>query len=119
MKQVISIIRPHTYFTLKNNLEKNGFNAMSVYDVTGRGKQEAKMVAYTAGNGTDEYIEHHPMIAKKMISIFVRDKDCSRLTKVIQECACTHSPGDGKIFILSVDNGIRIRTGEENDESIV
>lgn len=119
MKQIMAIIRPNKYFKLKEDLSAKGFDSMSVYDVIGRGKNKVEMLVFTAGSGKEEYTINHPMISKKLIEVFVRDADCDAVVETIMESVHTGNHGDGKIFIMPVDTGIRIHTGEKKDESVV
>lgn len=119
MKQIISIIRPSKYFELKKKLSEKGFDSMSVSEVTGRGKNLVPMVVYSTGSGKTEQVVNHPMIAKKMIEMFVRDADCNEVVKTIVDTISTGNSGDGKIFVLPVEEARRIRTGEKHDEALV
>ncbi len=119
MKQIMAMIRPGKYFKLKDDLSAKGFDSMCVYDVTGRGKNKVEMLVFATGSGKEEHIINHPMIAKKLIEIVVRDVDCETVVNTIKESVYTGNHGDGKIFIIPVDTGIRIHTGERHDEAVV
>ncbi len=112
MKEVTVILRPKMYFKTKEALDKAGFAALSVQEVIGRGK---KAVQYDF----DNEVVSHRLVAKRMITMFVRDQDVDFLIKTIVETNKTNHAGDGKIFVSPVNEGIRIRTGERGNESVV
>lgn len=119
MKQLIITIRPSKYYELKDVLIEKGFNSMSIKDVLGRGKNPVVFEANATGSGTGMSHYEHPMIAKKMIEIFARDEDCEEIIKTVQSIAHTGNHGDGKIFVLPLDNAVRIRTGEKDVNAIM
>ncbi len=112
MKEVSIILRPKMYFKTKDALDKAGFSAMSVQEIIGRGK---KPVQYDFDNETVT----HRLVAKRMITMFVRDSDVQFLIDTVVETNKTNHAGDGKIFISPVAEGIRLRTGEHGDEAIM
>ena len=117
MKEVIAVIRRNKYYKTKDALIENNFYSISAVDVLGRGKNG---VDYLTGDNKkiSNKIEH-PYVAKKLINIFCRDEDLERLLEVIKESNCTNNPGDGKIFVMDVEDGIRIRTGENGINSVM
>lgn len=119
MKQLIITIRPSKYYELKDALIKNGFNAMSIKDVLGRGKNPVRFEANATGSGTVMASYEHPMIAKKMLEIFARAEDCDKIVEIVQRIAHTGNSGDGKIFVIPLDGAIRIRTGEKDVNAIM
>ncbi len=119
MKQLIVVIRPNMYFKLKEILYKEGFASMSAVNVTGRGKKKVTLSAVTGLSGNQEEVYDHPMLAKKMIEMVVRDKDCDSVIDTIVSTLKTGNPGDGKIFVLPVEESVRIRTNETGDEAIM
>jgi nitrogen regulatory protein PII len=120
MKQVIIIIRPNLYFKTKEELSKNRFFSMSTKEVLGRGKQS---VNFTANDGADTRAESdvyaNTLVAKKMIEMIVRDDEVDHLVEVILSVNRNHTNGDGKIFILPVEESIRIHTGERGDDALI
>lgn len=115
MKQVLIIIRPNMYFETREALVKNNFQAMSEKDALGRGKSS---VDYVAGTG-EEVDTYYPFLAKKMIEIYCREEDLERLIETVKSVNQTGSSGDGKIFVLPVEDSIRIRTGEKGINAIM
>ncbi len=103
MKLVKSIIRPEKVYEVIKSLEKEGFKAMTMWDVVGRGKEGGVMV------GDTPYDE----LAKTLIMVAVEDKDVDRVVSTITRSAHTGSYGDGKVFVCSISRVWTIRTKEE------
>lgn len=61
----------------------------------------------------------HRLVAKRMIDMFVRDEDLQKLIDTVVEVNKTNHAGDGKIFVLPVNDAIRVRTGEKGIEAIM
>ncbi|MCR4822433.1 MAG: P-II family nitrogen regulator [Treponema sp.] len=112
MKEVTIILRPKMYFKTKDALDKAGFSSLSVQEVIGRGKSPVQY-------DFDNEVVTHRLVAKRMITMFVRDQDVDFLVKTIVETNKTNHAGDGKIFVSPVEDGIRIRTGESGNEAIL
>jgi len=106
MKMVKAIIKPERFEFVKKALEDKGFVSMTITDVRGRGEQKGITLEYRGGLMTVD------MLPKIQIEIVVKDKDVDILIATLTESARTGKFGDGKIFVLSVDRAIRIRTGE-------
>lgn len=119
MKQLIITIRPAKYYELKDALISKGFNSMSIKDVLGRGKNPVTFEANATGSGTVIAQYEHPMVAKKMIEIFARDEDCDEIIETVKSVAKTGNHGDGKIFVIPLEDAIRIRTGERDINAIM
>ncbi len=103
MKLVKSIIRPEKVYEVIKSLEKEGFKAMTMWDVVGRGKEGGVMV------GDTPYDE----LAKTLIMVAVEDKDVDRVVSTITRSAHTGSYGDGKVFVCGISKVWTIRTKEE------
>ena len=112
MKKIIAIIRPDKLEAVKNALEKIGCHGMTVKDVKGRGRQLGVTESY---RGRDYRID---LLPKTELEIVTRDSDVEGIIQSIIETAKTGDIGDGKIFISSVEDVIRIRTGERGDKAI-
>jgi nitrogen regulatory protein PII len=119
MKQLIIVVRPSKIYEIKEALSKEGFNSMSIKDVLGRGKSPVVFEANATGSGTAMESCKQPMVAKKMIEIFTRDENCDKIINIVKTISSTNSPGDGKIFVLPVENVLRIRTGEKDVDAIM
>ncbi len=103
MKLIKSVIRPEKVYEVAKALEKEGFKAMTVWDVVGRGKEGGVVV------GDTPYDE----LAKSLIMVAVEDKDVERVVSTITESAYAGAYGDGKIFICNLSRVWTIRTKEE------
>jgi nitrogen regulatory protein PII 2 len=118
MKQVIAIIRMNMMNVTKQALIEAGFPAFTVRKVLGRGKGNVDYrVIRGAEAGAPEAIarlkDDGPMlISKRMMTLVVEDGAVPRLIETIVKVNKTGNRGDGKIFVQSVDEAIRIRTGE-------
>jgi nitrogen regulatory protein P-II 1 len=85
---------------------------MTVSDVVGRGKQKGVTLKWRVGEHRIEFLP------KKKLEIVVDDKDCQVIVDTICEKGRTGSVGDGKIFIMPVEEVVRIRTGEAGVEAV-
>lgn len=113
MKKVEAIIRPEKITLVKDALAAAGFVGLNVVSVTGRGAQ--KGVVHTGRGGQPVEID---MLAKAKLELVVRDEDLEMVCDVIIDNSMTGEIGDGKIFISTVDEVIRVRTRERGDEAI-
>lgn len=117
MKEVFIIVRPDKFYKTKDVLSENNFFALSSKEVLGRGRNG---VDFKAVDGSDSSTKaEHPLVAKKMIEIVCRDEDLDQLVKVVLDANQTGHPGDGKIFVIDVEDCIRIRTSEEGVNAIM
>lgn len=112
MKKVESIIRPDKLNELNSALSRFGIQGMTVTQVMGCGLQKGRHEVYR-GTGYDINL-----LPKIKIEIVVPADSVSDLITLIKDTAYTGDIGDGKIFILPVENAIRIRTGEEGKNAI-
>ena len=103
MKLIKAIFRPERESEVIRALEKEGLSGMTRVSRPGRGAQRGLRA------GVATYDE----LAKLMLMITVEDSDCARAVETIRKSAFTGHYGDGKIFILPVDQVLTIRTGEE------
>lgn len=113
MKEVMIILRPKMYFPTKEALDNAGFHSMTIREVIGRGKCP---VQYDFDEGDSV---KHRVVAKKMIDMYVRDEDVQFLIDTVVEVNKTNHAGDGKIFVLPLEDVIRVRTGENGIEAIM
>lgn len=90
-----------------------GFVGLTTYEVKGRGHQKGIVLQW---RGVKEY--RVDLLPKTKIELVVDDKDVEGVVETIKEKAFTGNVGDGKIFILPVEEVIRIRTGERGKDAI-
>ncbi len=112
MKKIEAIVREDRFHLIKFALEQKGFVSMTVSDVIGRGKQKGVTLKWRVGEHRIEFLP------KKKIEMIVDDVDCQIVVDTICEKARTGVVGDGKIFILPVEEVVRIRTGDRGEEAI-
>jgi len=110
MKKIEAIIRPEKLNDVKDALEAAGCVGLNVVHVTGRGAQKGIV---HGGRGGETYTVD--MLPKLKIEVVVKDAEVKKLVDVIIQAARTGNIGDGKIFVLPVDNAIRVRTGEQGE----
>jgi nitrogen regulatory protein P-II 1 len=113
IKKVEAIIRPEKVMVVKDALADAGFVGLNVVSVTGRGNQ--KGIVHAGMTGQPVVID---MLAKAKLELVVRDGDIDKVCDVIIDTARTGEIGDGKIFISTVDEVIRVRTGERGEQAI-
>lgn len=108
MKKIEAIIRKTKFDDVKEALNNIDIEWFSYYDVRGVGKARQGRI-YRGVVYDTSYIE------RTLISIIVRDKNLEKTVKAIREAAQTGEIGDGRIFIINVEDAVRIRTGERGD----
>lgn len=111
MKKIEAIIRKTKFEEVKDALNEAGIEFFSFWDVRGVGQaREGRMyrgVVYDTS-----------LIERTKLEIIVRDKNIEKTIKAILSSARTGEIGDGKIFIVPIEESYRIRTGEKGDESL-
>jgi nitrogen regulatory protein P-II 1 len=112
MKKVEAIIRPFKLDEVKIALVNAGIVGMTVSEVRGFGRQKGQTERYRGSEYTVEFLQ------KLKVEIVVEDEQLDMVVDKIIAAARTGEIGDGKIFVSPVDQIIRIRTGEKNQEAI-
>ncbi|MBF2047806.1 MAG: P-II family nitrogen regulator [Leptolyngbya sp. IPPAS B-1204] len=112
MKKVEAIIRPFKLDEVKIALVNAGIVGMTVSEVRGFGRQKGQTERYRGSEYTVEFLQ------KLKVEIVVEDDQLDMVVDKIIAAARTGEIGDGKIFVSPVDQIIRIRTGEKNQEAI-
>ncbi len=112
MKKIEVIIKPFKLEDVKDALVEAGITGMSVYDVKGYGRQQGHSELY---RGAEYVVDFLPKIKLELI---VADEDVDSTIAVIIEAAKTGKIGDGKIFVSSLDEVVRIRTEERGTEAV-
>jgi len=113
MQKIEAIVRPEKMDDVKEALANAGFTGLNVVHVTGRGAQRGIV---HMGRGGESYTVD--MLPKVRIEVVVKDSDAERAVKLICDAAHTGNIGDGKIFLLPVNDAIRVRTGERGDAAV-
>jgi len=112
MKKIEAIIKPFKLEEVKDELQEIGIKGMTVTEVKGFGRQKGHVELY---RGAEYDITFIP---KVKIEIVIPDELVDKTVSVIVKNARTGNIGDGKIFISTLDDVIRIRTGERGEEAI-
>ena len=112
MKMIKAMIRPEKFEEVKTALDAAGFGAMTIFDVEGRGVQRGIKQQYRGA----EYVVD--LIPKRELEIVVADDVVENVIETIRKAAYTGKVGDGQIFILPVEDSIRVRTGERGSKGI-
>ncbi len=112
MKKIVAVIKPFKLDDVKEALEEAGVYGVTISEVQGYGRQKGNTENYQSV----EYVVD--FLPKVQLELYVKDQDVQQVTDVIRKAAYSGRIGDGKIFILPVDNIIRIRTGEEGEDAL-
>jgi nitrogen regulatory protein P-II 1 len=112
MKKIEAIIKPFKLDDLKDRLKEIGVSGMTVYEVKGFGRTGGKAEVY---RGSAYVVDFVP---KACVEIVVKDSMVADVVAAIISVARTGSIGDGKIFVTPVDEAIRIRTGERDEDAV-
>jgi nitrogen regulatory protein PII len=112
MKKVESVIRPHLLDAVKNALQEVGVVGMTVSEVKGFGRQKGHTETY---RGSEYKVEFLP---KVKIEVAVPDELAEQVVDAVLKAAKTGKFGDGKVFITSLQEVVRIRTGERGEAAL-
>ena len=112
MKKIEAIIKPFKLDEVKEALNEIGLRGMTVTEVKGFGRQKGHTELY---RGAEYVVDFLP---KVKIEIVMEDGLVERAVEVITQAARTERSGDGKIFVTTVEEAVRIRTGQERVEAI-
>jgi nitrogen regulatory protein P-II 1 len=112
MKKIEAIIRHHKLDEIKAALVERGYHGMTVTEVRGYGRQKGQRETYRGAEYTIDFIP------KLKIEVVVADDQVDAVVETIVSSAKTGSIGDGKIFIYSLENSVRIRTGESGEAAL-
>jgi nitrogen regulatory protein P-II 1 len=112
MKHIIAIIRPEKLDDVRASLQEVGYSGLMISEVEGHGKQKGIVQQW---RGEKYKVD---LIPKIKLEIVVKDSEVEKIKKMLIEKARTGEIGDGKIFISTVDEVIRIRTGEAGETAL-
>ncbi len=112
MKKIECVIRPIKIDDVKEALAAIGVTGMTVTDVRGYGRQRGRTEKYRGNT----YIVN--LLPKVKVEFVVPDDRAEEVAEVVMEAARTGEIGDGKVFIASVEDAVRIRTGERGDAAL-
>lgn len=112
MKKIEAIVRPYTVEIIKNELNAIGIGGMTVSSVEGFGNQGGHTEVYRDSEMSVSFVP------KSKIEIVIEDEKVDMAINIILEKARSGQIGDGKIFVLPVENAIKIRTGEIGERAL-
>ena len=112
MKKIEAIIKPFKLDEVKEALNEVGIQGITVSEVKGFGRQKGHTELY---RGAEYVVDFIPKIKMEII---VSDEIVGKVVETIEQAAKTGRIGDGKIFVTSVEDVIRIRTGERGEDAI-
>jgi nitrogen regulatory protein P-II 1 len=112
MKLIKAIIKPFKLEEVKEALSEIGIEGMTVTEVKGFGRQKGHTEIYRGSEYTVDFLP------KVMVDIAVSDDLVSKTVETITKAAKTGKIGDGKIFVVPLDEVVRIRTDEKGDGAI-
>ncbi|MBC3888094.1 P-II family nitrogen regulator [Acetobacterium paludosum] len=126
MKEVMAIIRQNKVNPTKEALVKEGFPAFTCLKVLGRGKKSVdfSIIQDIVDSGEmpisnigEALTEPSRLISKRFFTLIVEDEDVDKVVSILIDSNSTGNPGDGKIFILPIEDSIRVRSGEKNADA--
>jgi nitrogen regulatory protein P-II 1 len=112
MKKVEAVIKPHKIEDVRTALAAVGIIGITAWDVRGFGRQKGHQELY---RGSEYQVNFVPKIK---IEIIVPDDKAEEVVKTISSAAKSGTIGDGKIFVSSVGDAVRIRTGERGEDAL-
>jgi nitrogen regulatory protein PII len=112
MKKLECIIRPFKLEEVKDALNRVGVRGMTVSEVRGFGRSRGHTELYRGSEYTIEFVP------KLKLEIVLEDENTDKVIDAVQQAASTSKIGDGKIFVLPINETVRIRTGERGAAAI-
>ena len=112
MKLIVAVLKPFKLDDVKEALKAAGISGMTVSEVQGFGRQRGHTEVY---RGAEYEVDFVP---KLRLEVLVDDADCDATVDLIVTTASTGKIGDGKVWVLPVEQVVRVRTGERGAEAI-
>jgi nitrogen regulatory protein P-II 1/nitrogen regulatory protein P-II 2 len=112
MKLITAIIKPFKLDQVREALMQGGVQGMTVSEVRGFGRQRGLSEQY---RGAETNLN---LLPKLKIEVVVEDEDALRIAEAVAQAAYSGSEGDGKLFVSSVGQAVRIRTGELDETAL-
>ncbi|MFB6135576.1 MAG: P-II family nitrogen regulator [Halobacteriaceae archaeon] len=112
IKMVVAVVRPDRLGDVKTALAEVGAPSLTVTNVSGRGNQPSKKGQW---RGEEYVVDLHQ---KVKVECVVADVPAEDVVEAIREAANTGEPGDGKIFVLPVEDAVQVRTGKRGTEAV-
>ena len=127
MKEIMAVIRMNKINRTKEALSLAGYPSITCRKVLGRGKKKVdyELIGKLLEGGEIEspqvaeaISEGHRLLPKRLLMMMVHDDEVDEVVKIIIETNRTNSPGDGKIFVVPVEDAYRVRTGETGNSAL-
>ena len=112
MKLVVAVVRPEMLPVVRRSLEGLGLGGMTITQVSGHGNQRGITQQWKGNTYTID------LLTKTKIELVIRDDVLEEVLKAIKESAGTGEIGDGKVFVLPIDDVMRVRTGERGERAL-
>ena len=112
MKLITAVIKPFKLDEVREALLAVGVTGLTVTDVKGYGRQKGHTELY---RGSEYEVD---LLPKTKIDIAVSDEQCEEVIEAVTKAANTNNIGDGKIFVFGLDQLVRIRTGDLNEDAL-
>ena len=112
MKKIEAIIRPERLGPVRKAIEEVGYQGLTISDVRGHGTQRGITQQF---RGTTYTVD---ILPKVRLELVVPDASVAKLLKAIVDAARTNAVGDGKIFVSTIDDAVRVRTGETGEKAL-
>ena len=112
MKLIMAIIKPFKLDEVRDALSEIGVQGLTVTEVKGYGRQKGQSEIYRGA----EYAVH--FVPKLKLEIAVGADQAAQVVETLRESASTGQIGDGKLFVMDLEQAMRIRTGETGDEAL-
>ncbi len=112
MKRIEAIIRPTKVSGVCAALERVGHPGVTISEIEGHGSQKG-LVAEVRGKKYKV-----DLLTKARVEVIVKDTDADKIVRAVRDAAQTGEIGDGKIFVHSMENAVRIRTGESGEAAL-
>jgi len=112
MKLVTAVVKPHRWEDVRSALEMAGVSGMTVSEVSGYGRQKGHTEVYRGA----EY--DVALVPKIRVEIVVDDADLDEVLEIIVRTAHTGKIGDGKVWVVPVEQVVRVRTGDRDEAAL-
>jgi nitrogen regulatory protein P-II 1 len=112
MKLITAVVKPHKLDDIKNALEARGIQGMTVSEASGYGRQRGHTEVYRGAEYTTD------LVPKVRIEVLVESAAAADVLDTIVKAAQTGRIGDGKVWVVPVDDVVRVRTGETGDDAL-
>ncbi len=112
MKLITAVVKPHRLDEIKEALQAFGVHGLTVTEASGYGRQRGHTEVY---RGAEYQVDFVP---KVRIEVVVGELDAARVVDAVVEAASTGQIGDGKVWVTTIDEIVRVRTGERGDDAL-